>query len=104
MAETYTEAPEIVASNWLNTERPLSLREMRGKVVMLHAFQMLCPGCLVQGTPQAAAECFADEPFRAIERYAAGRNDWAVAGRVEANLVFAPRLDELNGTKSMQRL
>ncbi|MFC6633045.1 peroxiredoxin family protein [Microbulbifer taiwanensis] len=68
MSETYIEAPEIVASSWLNSERPLTLSELRGKVVLLHAFQMLCPGCLLQGTPQAAAaaECFADEPFQAI--------------------------------------
>ncbi|WP_323845456.1 redoxin family protein [Microbulbifer magnicolonia] len=68
MAEIYTEAPEIVASSWLNTAGPLALRDLRGKVVLLHAFQMLCPGCVLQGTPQAAAaaECFAGEPFQVI--------------------------------------
>ncbi len=38
---------------WLNTEAPLSLAALRGKVVMLHAFQMLCPGCVNQALPQA---------------------------------------------------
>jgi peroxiredoxin len=32
---------------------PLTLAGLRGKVVVLHAFQMLCPGCVSHGTPQA---------------------------------------------------
>jgi peroxiredoxin len=47
-------APELAVSKWFNTERPLSLAELRGRVVLLHAFQMLCPGCVSHGTPQAA--------------------------------------------------
>ncbi|SHF16063.1 Peroxiredoxin [Microbulbifer donghaiensis] len=68
MVESYREAPEISASAWLNTEEPLSLRALRGKVVMVHAFQMLCPACVMQGTPQASAvaECFVDEPLQVI--------------------------------------
>jgi len=31
----------------------LSLAALRGKVVALHAFQMLCPGCVQHGLPQA---------------------------------------------------
>lgn len=48
-------APEIVASAWLNCRDPLSLPSLRGQVVVLHAFQMLCPGCVMQATPQVAA-------------------------------------------------
>src|SRR5690606_9882792 len=33
---------------------PLELSELRGRVVVLHAFQMLCPGCVAHGLPQAA--------------------------------------------------
>jgi hypothetical protein len=47
------DAPEILAESWLNTPTPLSLRDLRGKVVALHAFQMLCPGCVAYGIPQA---------------------------------------------------
>jgi peroxiredoxin len=51
--EPTIEAPEIDAESWVNTPLPLSLAGLRGRVVMLHAFQMLCPGCVLHGTPQA---------------------------------------------------
>ena len=46
-------APELAVSQWFNTKEPLTLEGLRGKVVLLHAFQMLCPGCVAHGTPQA---------------------------------------------------
>lgn len=46
-------APELAVSRWFNAKQPLSLARLRGRVVMLHAFQMLCPGCVAHGTPQA---------------------------------------------------
>ncbi len=46
-------APELMTSHWLNTEQPLTLRDLRGKVVAIEAFQMLCPGCVSHGLPQA---------------------------------------------------
>jgi len=46
-------APELQVSAWLNTAQPLSLAALRGKVVALYAFQMLCPGCVSHGIPQA---------------------------------------------------
>ncbi len=45
-------APELSVSEWLNTEKPLTLADFRGRPVLLHAFQMLCPGCVSHGTPQ----------------------------------------------------
>ncbi|QGZ63362.1 redoxin domain-containing protein [Paraburkholderia acidisoli] len=45
---------EIEASAWLNTDRPLSLRALRGRVVVVTVFQMLCPGCAQTSLPQAA--------------------------------------------------
>lgn len=45
--------PEWLVTTWLNTPTPITLGELRGKVVMLHAFQMLCPGCVSYGLPQA---------------------------------------------------
>lgn len=50
----YAIAPELRVSEWLNTAEPLSLSALRGKVVMICAFQMLCPGCVSQGLPQAS--------------------------------------------------
>jgi peroxiredoxin len=46
-------APEIEAERWFNTPEPLTLAGLRGRVVVLHAFQMLCPGCVQSGLPQA---------------------------------------------------
>ena len=46
-------APELQVSQWFNHDQPLSLGQLRGKVVILHAFQMLCPGCVSHGVPQA---------------------------------------------------
>jgi AhpC/TSA family len=45
-------APEIRAQAWLNTPTPLTLAGLRGRVVVMHAFQMLCPGCVSHGLPQ----------------------------------------------------
>lgn len=46
-------APELQTSQWLRTEKPLTLAALRGQVVLLHAFQMLCPGCVAHAVPQA---------------------------------------------------
>ena len=46
-------APEVAVSQWFNTDQTLTLAGLRGNVVMLHAFQMLCAGCTLQATPQA---------------------------------------------------
>lgn len=45
--------PDIIASDWINTPKPLNLPAMRGKVVVIEAFQMLCPGCVMHGLPLA---------------------------------------------------
>jgi hypothetical protein len=46
-------APPLQVSRWFNSPGPLELAALRGRVVMLHAFQMLCPGCVSHGLPQA---------------------------------------------------
>ncbi|MBV1694299.1 MAG: redoxin family protein [Hyphomicrobiales bacterium] len=45
--------PELEVTRWLNTDQPLSLARLKGRVVVLVAFQMLCPGCVEHGLPQA---------------------------------------------------
>lgn len=50
---TIDRAPELLTTEWFNTPSPLSLAALRGRVVMLSAFQMLCPGCVSDGLPQA---------------------------------------------------
>jgi hypothetical protein len=45
--------PELSVAQWFNTENPITLDGLRGRVIVLHTFQMLCPGCVAQGIPQA---------------------------------------------------
>ncbi|MBS0445225.1 MAG: redoxin domain-containing protein [Proteobacteria bacterium] len=46
-------APPWTIREWFNTTRALQLDGLRGKVVVVHAFQMLCPACVHHGLPQA---------------------------------------------------
>lgn len=48
-----TELPEWSVSRWFNTQGSPTLASLRGRVVVIHAFQMLCRGCVVHGVPQA---------------------------------------------------
>jgi peroxiredoxin len=48
------QAPALQVSQWLNAAEPVTLDALRGRVVVLHAFQMLCPACVTHGVPQAA--------------------------------------------------
>lgn len=45
-------APEWTVSEWLNVAEPLDLADLRGRVVVALAFQMLCPGCVQSALPQ----------------------------------------------------
>ena len=51
--QAYPIAPDWQVSQWFNTRSHLSLGRLRGHIVLLHAFQMLCPGCVSHGVPQA---------------------------------------------------
>ena len=62
------QAPEWKTDGWLNTKQPLSLSTLNGKVIILYAFQMLCPGCLHNSLPQAQRvhDAFAGDDCAAI--------------------------------------
>ena len=64
-------APELETSQWLNTLEPLRLSGLKGKVIVIHVFQLLCPGCVSHGIPQASAihELYADEEVQVIGLY-----------------------------------
>jgi hypothetical protein len=53
MNATANISPPLQASQWLNSPTPVTLDGLRGMVVVLHTFQMLCPGCVSHGLPQA---------------------------------------------------
>lgn len=47
------QAPELVVTRWFNGDAPLTLASLRGRVVFIHALQMLCPACVSHGATQA---------------------------------------------------
>ena len=53
MPKIFPPAPALQVAQWLNTDSALTLESLRGRVVVLHAFQMLCPACVLHGLPQA---------------------------------------------------
>jgi hypothetical protein len=53
MTTPSTAAPELLVQTWFNTDRPLTLSNLRGRVVVLAAFQVLCPTSIASGVPQA---------------------------------------------------
>lgn len=61
-------APDWQVEHWFNTPGPLALADLRNKVVLVMAFQMLCPGCVSLGIPQAlrARDAFAESDLAVI--------------------------------------
>ncbi len=54
-SEVCNPAPALETIAWINSEKPLLLSDLKGKVIVIHAFQMLCPACVVHSVPQARA-------------------------------------------------
>lgn len=52
-ADAARPAPGLQVSRWFNAPATLRLADLRGQVVAIEAFQMLCPGCVFHGLPQA---------------------------------------------------
>jgi hypothetical protein len=46
-------APELSVQTWFNTDGALNLASLRGRVVVLVAFQVLCPDSISSAIPQA---------------------------------------------------
>lgn len=51
--DSHPAAPAWHVTQWFNHGAALTLEACRGQVIVLHAFQMLCPGCVQHGLPQA---------------------------------------------------
>jgi peroxiredoxin len=60
--------PELHVQAWLNTSTAITLQKLKGRVVLLLAFQMLCPGCVSHAIPQAKkfAERFSSDEVAII--------------------------------------
>lgn len=52
MSVKFRPAPEWTVSQWLNSP-PITLASLRGRIVAMYAFQMLCDGCVKLALPQA---------------------------------------------------
>jgi len=53
MTSSISYAPELLVQTWFNTDRPMLLSALRGRVVVLAAFQVLCPNSIGVAIPQA---------------------------------------------------
>jgi hypothetical protein len=53
MQDAQLPLPNWSVDQWFNTPKPISPLELHGKVVLIEAFQMLCPGCVAHGLPLA---------------------------------------------------
>jgi len=49
----YQKAPSLEIQEWLNSEQDLNLEVLKGNIIVIHVFQMLCPGCVQHSIPQA---------------------------------------------------
>jgi hypothetical protein len=98
-------APALQVSAWFNVTEPLTLLALRGSVVVLHAFQMRCPGCIQLATPQAQRihEIFAAADVRVIglhtvfEHHATITSDALAKFIAERSLTFPIAVDAPDG-------
>jgi len=89
-----THAPELLVHSWFNTDRPLLLAGLRGRVVVLSAFQVLCPNSLAIGIPQAQRiyETFAPSDVAVIGLHATFEHHDAFSSAVLKAFVHEYRL------------
>ena len=105
MTKSIAPAPELQVQTWYNTEAALSLSELRGRVVVLVAFQVLCPHSVSAGVPQAKRiyETFEPSDVTVIGLHATFEHHDAVNPAVlkaflqEYRLKFPVALDLPNG-------
>jgi hypothetical protein len=45
-------APPLLVSEWVQGQ-PITLEDLKGKVVVIEVFQVNCPGCFIYGLPEA---------------------------------------------------
>ncbi len=82
MTSSLSLAPELQVQTWFNTERPLLLSDLRGRVVVLIAFQVLCPKSVSSAIPQALRidETFAPSDVSVIGLHATFEHHEAFSG------------------------
>lgn len=65
---THGEPVQLQVSHWFNAPAGFSLEHLRGQVVAIEVFQMLCPGCVSHGLPQLGrlAHAFQNHSFQVM--------------------------------------
>ena len=68
MTSKYQQAKPLITSEWLNSDKPLTFEDFRGRVTLVTIFQVLCPSCMSHAVPQAkrVRELFAEEDVAVI--------------------------------------
>jgi peroxiredoxin len=97
--------PALTASRWFNAEKPIALSDLKGKVVVVAAFQMHCPGSQKHGLPQAQrlANAFSSDEVAVIglhsvfEDHDAQKPEALEAFLEEKGFDFPIAVDEANG-------
>ncbi len=104
MTNSISHAPELLVQTWFNSDRPILLSALRGRVVVLSAFQVLCPNSIAFGIPQALRihATFEPKDVAVIGLHVTFEHDDAVNGAVlkafiqEYRLKFPIALDYPN--------
>jgi hypothetical protein len=88
-------APALNARHWLNAKGPITLESLRGRVVVLTAFQMTCPGCVLHALPQLARIQAAFDPndVDVIGLHALFEHDEPVRTRVLTSFLYEYGVD-----------
>lgn len=98
-------AADWTVSRWFNTGGPLSLADLRGRVVLAAAFQMRCPGCVEHTVPQLRrAHAYFPQGDVAVaglhtvfENHEAQRPDLLAVFLEEAGVSFPVGVDQPSG-------
>jgi peroxiredoxin len=104
-------APPISAVQWFNTSDALTLADLRGRVIVIEAFQMLCEGCVTHSLPQAQRvfETFSQDDVAVIGLHCVFENASAqTAAELEQflrehRLLFPVAVDEPGGKLSLPK-
>jgi hypothetical protein len=100
--------PELDVTRWFNTDIPQTLATLKGRVVALFAFQMLCPGCVSHALPQAKRllETFSEDEIAVVglhtvfEHHAANSAETLEAFIHEYRWSFPIGIDRPDGTNA----
>ncbi|NRA67786.1 MAG: TlpA family protein disulfide reductase [Pseudobacteriovorax sp.] len=73
-------AKQLQVDHWINTNRTFQFDVMDDRIKIIHAFQMLCPGCVYVGIPQTIKlwEKYQDEEVQIVGLHSVFENHHAM--------------------------